>query len=210
MAPQATYSISSIEEIKSISASNRADGYCRISRDNDSWYIFKSSSKAFADNFNILMPLDEPEAGRWYRTNNNIDLPGVLICGYEDGACNVEGSGKVFNFFAPYHGQIFIQPSFDINIGDFWEQKVAGGTETRDKSIEVFLWEEKPYWDIGMDKRKFIANLPRAGGIVDIKADQTYRWLSVFACSENDSGRDATCFIVNNNVITLVDFSDDL
>ena len=205
--PEVGYS-ASIKEITSISPSDRVDGYCRITRGiSNNWYMFVASSEATPDGINVLIPDDNPDKGRWHKSNN-ITMPGVTTCGYQDGECNLEGSGKVFEFFAPFEGQVIVQPAFDIIIGDFWEQELINNDEvTRDKSIEVFLWEERPYFDINMDKRKFIANLPRVGGVVDIKVDQTHRWLSVFACADGSSDRDATCFVANNNIINLIDFS---
>jgi len=203
MAPIAAYSILDIDAIKAITPSGRVDGYCRIARGiNNGWYMFIASSVSDADNYNVLMPDDNPTEGRWHRTNG-LDIPGTLACGENSGECDI--GGKAIKFFAPFHGEIIIRVGFDIAIGDYWEQEFISGNETVDKSIEIQLWNQEPNYS--MNGRQFAADIPRSGGSAEIQIDNNYRWLSVFACEDGGQARDATCFIFNKNIITLIDFS---
>jgi hypothetical protein len=203
MAPQVGYSILSISAIKAIGAEDRVNGYCRITRGNfNSWYMFVESSTAIPDEINVLLPNDNPTTGRWHKSNENPSLPAILVC---ENQCNLDGSGKALKFYAPYEGEIIVKPSFDIAIGDYWEQELRSGNETRDKSVEVQVWNQEP--NFNMDGRKFVENLPRTGGKVSIKMDSDYRWLSIFACEDGGSSRDGVCFIINQNLITLIDFN---
>ena len=204
------YSIPDISSLRAISASEWINGYARLvlsdASEETAWFTFLSASTATPDNKTAITPDDNPAAGRWIKTSGTgggVNLPGNLVCGYNDGECNI--GGKAFRFFSPFQGEVIVTPSFGINVSSYWEDEFNDGNENRDKSIELHRWSQEPNFD--MNGREFVANIPRSGGSANLVIDSQFQWISIFASNPDEfDSHDATCFVVSGNVISLVDF----
>ena len=142
-------------------------------------------------------------------------LAGLLNCGIDQGQCN--HGGKSFEFFTPFSGEVIIQLGFNINISNYWteETEEVFNEETQDyeyyevdKSIELHRWSQQPNSE--MKGREWVANIPITGGSAQLSIDNQYRWISVFAAHPESENREACCFIVNGNVISLIDFGQNV
>ncbi|MFN6474185.1 MAG: hypothetical protein RMY36_031520 [Nostoc sp. SerVER01] len=200
MAPLTGYFIADKAAIKALTPSQRANGYTRatITNGDIDWYGFLTASTATADDDNVLMPDDNPSAGRWhkYAANRGGGIPGKIICTSQ---CTTAagGSGKAFQFYSAQTAlPLIIVPSFDINI-----QNVSD-------AIRVYRWSQEPNTGRTGQEANPIIQLPKAGGKFTVNITSTYRWISVYARNPaNNNYLDGTCFTIVGNVISLLGYS---
>lgn len=210
--PLTGYSRLDKEVIKAIAPENRSDRYTLAVSSVEpgiiepEWYMFIAESTAEPDDDQVLMPNDNPEAGRWHKYAGNrggASLGGVILCTNECVSTGY-GSGKVFQFFAPQQNQeIVIQPRFDIGIAE----SISLATRLPD-AIAVYRWNEEPNVDrFGWDETPVIT-LPAKGGKFRITVDATWRWITVFARNWDSGGYlDCCCIVIHGNTITLLGFN---
>ena len=76
MTPQTGYAITNIDALKAITASDRVDGYSRLvkkaSDGKPAWYTFINENIETEDGALVVAPNDNPNSGRWLRTNVEI------------------------------------------------------------------------------------------------------------------------------------------
>ncbi|HYW20247.1 MAG TPA: hypothetical protein VE956_13245, partial [Nodularia sp. (in: cyanobacteria)] len=123
MTIQTGYAIADIATLKTLTSSQRVDGYSRqVKADANglpSWYTFINASTATGDDDLVLLPNDSPSNGRWLKSGGaggGASFGGQIIC---TSGCTTAagGSGKAFQFYAPQTNLgLIIQPSFGISI----------------------------------------------------------------------------------------------
>ncbi|MEH1902522.1 MAG: hypothetical protein V7L04_14155 [Nostoc sp.] len=200
MTIQTGYAIANIAALKALTSSQRIDGYSRLvksdAKSNPAWYTFISTSTATPDDNLVVLPSDNPSAGRWIKSSGSATGGGVAF-----GGANLCNSGctigtKAFEFYAPQTNlELIIQVGFGISI-------TAGS-----KSIQIYGWSQQP--NTSLNGRQFIAEIANTGGKIIIPTlDSTHKWLSIFAKNPAKSGQfDGVCFTVTGNVITLIGYS---
>lgn len=67
-APTIPYAVATIDDLKALTAENRADGYTKLARSVAAWYTFVAASTANGDDDLVLMPNDNPSTGRFLKT----------------------------------------------------------------------------------------------------------------------------------------------
>jgi hypothetical protein len=197
---QTGYAIASIAALKALTSSQRTDSYARLVKSVSAWYIFDSSSTATDDNDLILLPIDNPSAGRWIKIGGgggggggggNISFTGSTIC---TSSCS-SGEGKAFQFTFPRSGfiEIVVDPV------------ISGSIPWASNAIQVSLWSQQP--NTGMIGRQFVAELPKTGGTVFIATDDYRSWISVQARNTtNNNFYDGVCCTFSGNIVTLLAF----
>lgn len=203
MTIQTGYAIADIPTLKTLSSTQRTDGYSRQVKADVSgipaWYTFLNASTATGDNDLVLLPNDNPTTGRWLKcggAGGGAAFGGIMIC---TSGCTVAagGSGKAFQFYAPQANLgLIIQPGFNINI------------QSGSSAIAIYRWSAAPNTTLSGKESLPIISLPNTGGKFNLLINSTYQWISVFAKNPAKSNLlDGVCFVVNGNVITLLGYS---
>ena len=204
MAIQTGYAIADIATLKTLTSTQRIDGYSRIVKSDASgkpaWYTFLNASTATPDDDLVILPTDSPNTGRWLKSSGaggtGASFGGQIICTSQ---CTTAagGSGKAFQFYAPQTSlPLIIVPSFGINIQ-------AGAN-----AIAIYRWSQMPNTAMTGRESTPISSLPDSGGKFNLTITSTFKWISVFAKNPaNSNYLDGTCFVVNGNVITLLGYS---
>lgn len=193
MTIQTGYAIASIAALKALTSSQRVDSYARLVK-SVGWYMFDASSTATSDDDLVLLPDDNPSAGRWIKIGGsggtgNINFTGSIICTSSCGA----SQGKAFHFDSPQSG--FIQIVVDSALAPY--------IYTSPDAIQISLWTQEP--NTSMYGRQFIAELPKTGGKVFIATDDYRPWISVQA-RDPSSSHDGVCCNFSGNTVTLLTF----
>ncbi len=199
---QTGYAIANIATLKTLTSSQRVDGYSRqVQSDANglpSWYTFINASTATGDDDLVLLPSDSPSTGRWLKCGGvgGAAFGGLIIC-TTNCTTSAGGSGKAMQFYAPQTNLgLIIQPSFGISI------------QSGSNAIAVYRWSATPNTGLTGKEASPIAQLPSTGGKFNLTIDSTYKWISIFAKNPAKSNYlDGVCFVANGNVITLLGYS---
>jgi hypothetical protein len=194
--PLTGYSRVDKETIKAIPPENRSDRYTLATE--PEWYMFIAASTATANDDLVLIPNDNPAAGRWHKYGGNRGGKSAIATVICTSQCSTvaNGAGKALRFLAPQTIELVIQPGFDINI-----------TNTAN-AIAVYRWNQEPNTaKTGMATPPLIS-LPRTGGKAKFTIDSTWRWLTFFAKNpSNENFLDCCCVVLHGNTVTLLGYS---
>lgn len=191
MSPSTGYAIADLPTLKTITSSNRSDGYSRLvksaSAGKPDWYTYILASTLTDDGDSVIAPSDG--VGRWIKGNFNSNFSGGVICNQ---ACAI--GGKVFQFYAPNPSLgLLIKPGFNINI--------TSGSD----SIRLYKWNQAP--NTSLTGMTLVGSLPDTGGVISLDITPTYQWISLFAKNPSSAGAyDGCCFTVAGNICTLIGF----
>ncbi|MEH2393692.1 MAG: hypothetical protein V7K21_19195 [Nostoc sp.] len=203
MTIQTGYAIADIPTLKTLTSTQRIDGYSRLVKSDasgiPSWYTFINASTATPDDDLVVTPSDNPSTGRWLKSSGagggSASFGGQIICTSQC-TSSAGGSGKAFQFYAPQANlKLIIQPGFNINI------------QSGSQAIAIYRWSQEPNTLLVGRESIPVAQLSEDGGNLTITIDSTYQWITIFAKNPSNSNYlDGVCFVINGNVITLLGY----